>query len=205
MAQNTFYGDGNQEQVYERVNQRIHEMLPRLTTLNNRQLALGKERKESRKRHFDEKHPDLKKEVTAKKPSRKLRVAKKKSEEEQKKAATAAAPEAAPAPSEKEERPAGEKKEEQSSPLVQNENQLSEQNQSGVVGVETSSQTHKSNADDVTAFLMNGAENEVEVDGWDDFIVCFQSYILVLLGCKRVSSTICTLLLLVKTQIGSSW
>ena len=82
MAKNTFYGEGNQEQVYEKVNQRIHEILPHLTALNNRQLALGKERKETRKRHFEEKHPDLKKEVTTKKPSRKIRAVQKEGDKE---------------------------------------------------------------------------------------------------------------------------
>ena len=191
MAQNTFYGEGYQEQVYERVNQRIHEMLPRLTTLNNRQLALGKERKESRKRHFDEKHPDLKKkEVTAKKPSRKARTTKKKNEDEeekeQQKVPTPATAETASTPSDQGEKKAIKGEEEGGSSLVQNSSQFSEQGQSGVVTVETSGETHKSNVDDVAAFLMNGAEKEVEVDGWDDFIVCFQSFLIAQLGCRRV-------------------
>ena len=180
MAQNTFYGEGYQEQVYERVNQRIHELMPHLTTLNNRQLALGKERKESRKRHFEEKHPDLKKEVTAKKPSRKARTIKKKNEE---KAPSQATPETA---STQPDQGAKKAVTEEGSSLVQNSSQFSEQGQSGVVTVETSSETHKSNVDDVAAFLMNGAEKEVEVDGWDDFIVCFQSFLVASLGCKRV-------------------
>lgn len=59
MAQNTFYGlsrDGEDLRIIDSVNKTICSMLPQLTTLNNRQLALGKEKKESRKKHYEEKH-----------------------------------------------------------------------------------------------------------------------------------------------------
>ena len=56
------------------VGQRVRDLLPQLTVLNNRQLALGKERRELRKRHFEEKR-STKKEVTAKKPGKDTQAA----------------------------------------------------------------------------------------------------------------------------------
>ena len=107
----------------------------------------------------------------------------KKSEEKQEKAPSPATSETASTQPDQ-----GEKKAvtEEGSSSVHNSSQFSEQGQSGVVTVETSSEAHKSNVDDVAAFLMNGAEKEVEVDGWNDFIVCFQSFLVASLGCKRV-------------------
>lgn len=59
VAQNTFYGitsdDADFVSKVESVNKTVSAMLPQLTVLNNRQLALGKEKKDSRRKHFEEK------------------------------------------------------------------------------------------------------------------------------------------------------
>lgn len=59
VAQNTFYGvtsdDADFVSKVESVNKTVSTMLPQLTVLNNRQLALGKEKKDSRRKHFEEK------------------------------------------------------------------------------------------------------------------------------------------------------
>ena len=61
MAQNDFYRcDPTDKEALEKVNKRIQEMLPQLLTLNNRILSLGVEKREQRKKHYEEKQGEKK-------------------------------------------------------------------------------------------------------------------------------------------------
>ena len=73
MAQNDFYRcDPTDKEALEKVNKRIQEMLPQLLTLNNRILSLGVEKREQRKKHYEEKQGEKKEKRAQKVPSAKV-------------------------------------------------------------------------------------------------------------------------------------
>ena len=141
--------EGDESKLTE-VTSEIKSMLPQLVTLNNHQLALGKEKRENRKRHYEERNPGksgmkesakkgaAKKEVT-KKGTAKKEVMKK---EETKKEET------------KEEKPTSD---------VEQAPEEMEPQQSGVMDVET--KKVKVDSEAVASFLKGAGETEL--DGWD--------------------------------------
>ncbi|OAO16933.1 leucine rich repeat protein [Blastocystis sp. ATCC 50177/Nand II] len=77
VAHNLFYtAKGTDEASLEKVTSVIKSMLPHLVTLNNHQLQLGKENRECRKRHYEERSA-LSKEKEEKKENRMMREKKK--------------------------------------------------------------------------------------------------------------------------------
>ena len=130
-------------------------MLPLLVTLNNHQLALGKEKRENRKRHYEERNPgktgmkeSAKKGVTKKEVTKKG-VTKK---EVTKKGTT-----------KKEVTKKEETKEEKPTSDVEQAPEEMEPQQSGVMDVET--KKVKVDSEAVASFLKGAGETEL--DGWD--------------------------------------
>lgn len=137
-------------------------MLPQLTVLNNRQLALGKEKKDSRRKHFEEK-TGLKSggpKTVEKKETKSKKVEKNSKKVVSKKISTK--PSESPKKDETPQQPSEEKD------LVLIWQIVNVQAQSGVLEVETvnTHQTDKSHQEDVSNFLL-GKDTAEELDGWD--------------------------------------
>ena len=189
MAQNTFYGESRREEDLEMVSQRVRDLLPLLTVLNNRQLALGKERKELRKRHFEEKH-STKKEVLPKKPNKDTQATSVQKNKESGKSIK----KGEKSPKVKDSRDKSDdipkipshrmtvgknvSVQEESEESVDSTDAVDptefvettepvDLTQTGVVSIETSKESHKSTIEDVRSFLMKEKNNELELDGWD--------------------------------------
>lgn len=136
--------EGDESKLTE-VTSEIKSMLPQLVTLNNHQLALGKEKRENRKRHYEERNPGQ----SGMKESAKKGAAK---EEVMKKGTTKKGT------TKKEET-----KEEKPTSDVEQAPEEMEPQQSGVMDVETKKVKVDSEA---VASLLKGA-GETELDGWD--------------------------------------
>ena len=136
--------EGNESKLTE-VTSEIKSMLPQLVTLNNHQLALGKEKRENRKRHYEERNPGK----SGMKESAKKGTAKK---EVTKKGTT-----------KKEETKKEETKEEKPTSDVEQAPEEMEPQQSGVMDVET--KKVKVDSEAVASFLKGAGETEL--DGWD--------------------------------------
>ena len=136
--------EGDESKLTE-VTSEIKSMLPQLVTLNNHQLALGKEKRENRKRHYEERNPGK----SGMKESAKKGVTKK---EVMKKGTT-----------KKEETKKEETKEEKPTSDVEQAPEEMEPQQSGVMDVET--KKVKVDSEAVASFLKGAGETEL--DGWD--------------------------------------
>ena len=127
------------------VTSEIKSMLPQLVTLNNHQLALGKEKRENRKRHYEERNPGKSgMKESAKKGAAKKEVTKKGTAKKE--------------VTKKEET----KKEKPTSDVEQAPEEMEPQ-QSGVMDVET--KKVKVDSEAVASFLKGAGETEL--DGWD--------------------------------------
>ena len=136
--------EGDESKLTE-VTSEIKSMLPQLVTLNNHQLALGKEKRENRKRHYEERNPGK----SGMKESAKKGAAKK---EVMKKGTTKKGT------TKKEET-----KEEKPTSDVEQAPEEMEPQQSGVMDVET--KKVKVDSEAVASFLKGAGETEL--DGWD--------------------------------------
>ena len=175
VAQNSFYGLNNDEvegaSKNEQVNSVICSMLPQLTTLNNRQLALGKEKKESRKKHYEEKQggKSEKKEKTEVPSKQVEKKSKKKGVEKKSESVKEVSKKGVEKKSESVKEVSKKSVEEVSKQSIEETPNASatidDTPQSGVLEVEDTKAT-KTNTEEVANFLI-GKNNEEELDGWD--------------------------------------
>lgn len=141
--------EGDESKLTE-VTSEIKSMLPQLVTLNNHQLALGKEKRENRKRHYEERNPGQSgMKESAKKGAAKKEVTKKGTAKKE--------------VTKKEETKKEETKEEKPTSDVEQAPEEMEPQQSGVMDVET--KKVKVDSEAVASFLKGAGETEL--DGWD--------------------------------------
>ena len=141
--------EGDESKLTE-VTSEIKSMLPQLVTLNNHQLALGKEKRENRKRHYEERNPGKSgMKESAKKGAAKKEVTKKGTAKNE--------------VMKKEETKTEETKEEKPTSDVEQAPEEMEPQQSGVMDVET--KKVKVDSEAVASFLKGAGETEL--DGWD--------------------------------------
>ena len=141
--------EGDESKLTE-VTSEIKSMLPQLVTLNNHQLALGKEKRENRKRHYEERNPGKSgMKESAKKGAAKKEVTKKGTAKKE--------------VTKKEETKKEETKEEKPTSDVEQAPEEMEPQQSGVMDVET--KKVKVDSEAVASFLKGAGETEL--DGWD--------------------------------------